>query len=151
MNVVTYPSAILRRPCDDVIVFGQVLRSLVDEMADVMYSADGIGLAANQVGLSQRFVLVDPSAGEVGSELVALANPKIVWLSDELELAKEGCLSLPGVLLLIPRSVACDVEYFDLNGDAKAMRCTGLKARIVQHEIDHLLGVTMLERTRQLF
>ncbi len=150
MDVVTYPSPILSRPCDDVIVFGPELQLLLDSMAEVMYSSDGIGLAANQIGLSQRFILVDPSAGEVGSELVALANPRITWLSDEIDVMKEGCLSLPGVTLSIPRSIACDVEYFDLSGEMKTMRCVDLKARIVQHEIDHLLGIKMLKRTLQL-
>lgn len=150
LEIVTYPNSIITRPCDDVTVFGQELKTLAGDMAEMMYASNGIGLAANQVGKSLRFVLVDQSGGDVGSELVELANPKIVWLSEERDLVKEGCLSLPGVELSITRSVACDVEYFDISGERKAMRCTGLKARIVQHEIDHLMGLTMLNKVGSL-
>ena len=119
-------------------------------MAVAMYAADGVGLAAPQVGLSQRFVLVDPSAGETNDGLVAMANPRVVWRSAETELQDEGCLSLPGVWLPVTRAVACDVEYLDLQGGLRSMRCTGFQARIVQHEVEHLAGVTMLSKVGPL-
>jgi|SRR6478735_340441 len=149
-DIVKYPDPILGRQCDDVTVFGQELKALVDRMAETMYSLEGIGLAANQIGLSQRLVLVDPSAGDVSSEFVALVNPRVKWVSSEREFVKEGCLSLPGTLLAVSRPIACDVEYLDLDGAIRLIRCTGLKARIVQHEIDHLLGVTMFDRVGPL-
>lgn len=144
MRVVTYPDPVLDRPCDDVTEFGLHLKRLADDMAEAMYASRGVGLAAPQVGLSKRFILVDPSAGESANGLVAMANPRIAWTSPELEVQEEGCLSLPGVYLPILRAVACDVVYLDTEGKAQMMRCTGLQARIAQHEIEHLSGITML-------
>lgn len=146
MKVVMYPDPILNRPCDDVTVFDLELKRLADDMAETMYASRGAGLAAPQVGLSRRFILIDPTAGESANGLIALANPTITWLSDELISGEEGCLSLPGIFLPIARSVACDVEYFDLSGTMKSMRCIDWQARIVQHETEHLLGITMLNK-----
>lgn len=146
MKVVTHPDPILDRPCDDVTTFGPSLKALADDMAEVMYASSGVGLAAPQVSLSQRFVLVDPSGGESANALVAMANPQITWFSPEHEVAEEGCLSLPGIWLPIPRPVACDVEYLDTDGVARKLKCTGWQARIVQHEVEHLLGITMLQK-----
>lgn len=145
-DVVKYPDPILSLECADVTVFDQELKALVDHMAETMYATNGVGLAANQVGLSRRLILVDPSGGEVSSELVAFVNPSVTWSSPERDLAKEGCLSLPGALINVSRPIACDVVYLDLDGMLRSMRCTGYRARIVQHEIDHLLGLTMLDR-----
>ena len=150
MKIVIYPDPVLDRSCDDVTMFGLELRSLADNMAEVMYSSRGVGLAAPQIGLSQRFILIDPSAGDSNNELIALANPKITWESDQIDVVEEGCLSLPGVRLSIARPVACDVEYIDLDGKIKSMKCSGLKARILQHEIEHLLGITMLKKVGSL-
>lgn len=150
MKVVTYPDPILDRPCDDVTTFDQSLKRLSDDMAEAMYASHGVGLAAPQVGLSRRFILVDPSAGEAGNELIALANPRITWSSTELATSEEGCLSLPGVFIPIVRPVACDVEYFDIDGEIRSMKCSGWKARIVQHEVEHLIGITMLNKVGSL-
>jgi peptide deformylase len=150
LKIVTYPDPVLDRPCVNVVDFGPDLKRLADGMAEAMYSSRGVGLASPQVGLSLNFVLVDPSAGESANELVVLANPRITWASPEFEVQEEGCLSLPGVLLSIARPVACDVEYLDLEGKTRSMRCTGWKARIVQHEVEHLLGITMLKKVGPL-
>lgn len=150
MKVVVYPDPVLDRPCDDVTAFGIELKRFADDMAEAMYASRGVGLAAPQVGLSRRLILIDPSAGESGNELVALANPKITWTAREMSIEEEGCLSLPGIYLPIARAVACDVEYLDLNGEIKTMRCTGLKARIALHETEHLLGLTMLNKVGSL-
>ena len=150
MKVITYPDPILDRQCDDVTTFDQALKRLADDMAEAMYAARGVGLAAPQVGLLHKFVLVDPSAGEAGNELIVLANPKITWASIELATSEEGCLSLPGVFIPIVRPVACDVEYHDINGEIRSMKCTGWKARIVQHEVEHLAGITMLNKVGSL-
>src|SRR5262249_47699638 len=102
MIVVTHPDPILERPCDDVAEFGSNLKRLADDMAEAMYASSGVGLAAPQVGLSRRFVLIDPSAGESANSMVAMANPRLTWFSSEMETAEEGCLSLPGIWLPIP-------------------------------------------------
>lgn len=150
LRIVTYPDPVLERQCDDVAEFDVDLKRLVDDMAEAMYASRGVGLAAPQVGLSKNIVLVDPSAGESGNQLVAMVNPKITWCGDDLEVGEEGCLSLPGVGLQVPRSMHVVVEYLDIRGQAHRLDCTAWQARIVQHEVDHLLGITMLKRVGRL-
>lgn len=149
MKLVTFPDPILIQKCDDIVIDAST-KQLVDDMAESMYAAGGVGLAAPQVGLARRLVLVDPSAGVAANELIAMANPTVVWASRELEVREEGCLSLPGVSLAIARPIACDVEYIDIGGTLRLLRCTGWKARIVQHEVEHLSGVMMLDKVGSL-
>ena len=150
MQLVTYPSIALNTVCDAVFVgqsTSEELRFIVDKMTDVMYTSEGVGLAAPQVGIMKRIVLVDASGGMSENDLVVLVNPKIVWSSLELEEGSEGCLSLPGINVPIVRSIACHVEYHDITShNTLSLKCTGLKARIVQHEIDHLDGITLVDK-----
>jgi peptide deformylase len=146
MIIVEYPDPILATRCDDVVVFDAAHQSLVASMAEAMYAAHGVGLAAPQVNRLQRILLIDPSGGVEANHLVPMNNPRVIWRSPEVELAEEGCLSMPGVTLHIQRSVAIDVEYHDMAGLRQQMRCTGFKARIVQHEVDHLDGIVMVDR-----
>lgn len=152
MELVTYPSSILGTVCTDT-VHGSVfdvdhdLKNIIEKMADVMYTSHGIGLASPQVGLHNRIILVDPSGGMSENEFVAMINPKFTWLSHEKEENEEGCLSLPGVFVKIIRSLACDVEFYDIiAASTRTMRCTGLKARIVQHETEHLDGILTIDK-----
>ena len=120
---------------------------LVEEarrMGQVMHDALGIGLAATQVGAMHRVLVyrVEPH-----SPVAALVNPEIEWHSAELETAEEGCLSLPGVLVEVERPVHVRVRGRDERGDALTIEATGLEARVIQHEIDHLDGVLILDRT----
>ncbi len=146
LKIITYPDPILSAPCAPVEAFDAQLRQLATGMAEAMYVANGVGLAAPQVGVSKRLIVIDTSAGERASELVTMINPRIVWFSPDLIPGQEGCLSLPGVNLTIVRSGSCDVEYFDLDGVPRSMRCTGLKARIAHHEVEHLSGVTLVDK-----
>ena len=146
LDIVEYPNPVLSQPCHDVTTFDSGLRSIVESMAEAMYAADGVGLAAPQIGWKERILIIDPSGGEEANTMLALINPRVTWRSPEQQLGEEGCLSLPGVRLQIPRSVAIDVEYHDTMGVLKQMRCTDLKARIVQHEVDHLDGIVMLDK-----
>lgn len=150
LTVVEHPDPRLTARCLDVNVFDSALSQLVDSMIDVMYTKSGVGLAAPQVGVLQRFVLIDPSGGDEANQLVALINPSVTWRSVENETEAEGCLSMPGTVLQVPRSVAVDVEYHDVKGQKQVMRCTGFKARIVQHEVDHLDGIMMFDRASSL-
>jgi peptide deformylase len=146
LDIVEYPDPILTQPCHDVTRFDEALRELSGAMAEVMYASNGVGLAAPQVRRKERIVLIDPSGGEEANQLTVMINPRVTWRSPELEVGVEGCLSVPGVTLQVPRSVAIDVEYLDVTGTQQLVRCTEFKARIVQHEVDHLEGIVMLDK-----
>jgi peptide deformylase len=109
-----------------------------------MNDALGVGLAAPQIGLSQRLLVY-----RVGQEapLIALVNPEIEWSSDDGEEAEEGCLSIPGITVDVPRSVHVRVKAQDETGAERRVEASGLEARVIQHEIDHLDGVLILDRT----
>jgi peptide deformylase len=124
--------------------FDDSLRRQVSRMAGIMSDALGVGLAAPQLGISQRLLVyrVGPDA-----PLNVLANPELEWASGELELGEEGCLSIPGVLVDVDRPVHVRVRGVDEEGEERMIEASGLEARVIQHEIDHLDGVLILERT----
>lgn len=150
LKLVKYPNEVLTRPCDLVTEFNDELSALVEGMTNIMYASDGVGLAAPQVGVSRRVLLIDPTGGEDANALMALINPRVTWRSPEQEVGGEGCLSLPGAILQVPRSVAVDVEYHDVMGKQQVRRFTEFDARVVQHEVDHLDGVLMIDRVGRL-
>jgi len=133
----------LRSVALPVAVFDRYLRNEARRMAEIMADADGIGLAATQLGIMHRLLVyrVDPEA-----EPTALANPRIVWHSEELELGEEGCLSIPGVHVQVERPRAVRVQAQDLRGRELTVEAEGLEARVIQHEIDHLDGILILDR-----
>jgi peptide deformylase len=124
--------------------FDDSLRRQVGRMAGIMNDALGVGLAAPQLGISQRLLVyrVGPDA-----PLTALANPELEWASGELELGEEGCLSIPGIMVDVDRPVYVRVRGLDEEGEERVVEASGLEARVIQHEIDHLDGVLILERT----
>jgi peptide deformylase len=124
--------------------FDDELRDEVARMGALMHDALGIGLAAPQVGIAHR-VLVDRV--EPDTPAVALVNPEIEWSSREAEISEEGCLSLPMILVDVERPVAVLVRARDEHGEELVVEATGLEARVIQHEIDHLDGILILDRT----
>jgi peptide deformylase len=125
--------------------FDDALRNQVSRMAGIMSDALGVGLAAPQLGVSQRVLVY-----RVGSEAptVALVNPELEWRSDgEAETLEEGCLSIPGIQLDVERPVHVRVRAQDEHGEPRTVEASGLEARVIQHEMDHLDGVLILERT----
>src|SRR4051794_567909 len=124
--------------------FDDALRTQVARMGGLMHDAIGVGLAAPQVGLSQRLLVygVGPDA-----PLIALANPEIEWRSDETESGEEGCLSIPGITVDVERAVHVRVRAIDETGEERSVEASGLEARVIQHEMDHLDGVLILDRT----
>jgi peptide deformylase len=124
--------------------FDDSLRKQVSRMAGIMGDAYGVGLAAPQLGLSQRLLVyrVGPDA-----PLIALANPEIEWNSDDEEILDEGCLSIPGITVDVERPVHVRVRALDEEGETRLVEASGLEARVIQHEIDHLNGVLILDRT----
>jgi len=124
--------------------FDRTLRDEVERMRVLMHDAMGIGLAAPQVGVSHRVLVyrVEPD-----SPTVALVNPQIDWSSRDEEISEEGCLSLPAVLVEVERPIAVLVRARDEHGEQLIVEATGLEARVIQHEIDHLDGILILDRT----
>jgi len=141
--IVLYPDPVLLTPTQRVETIDDDLRSLVRDMVDTMYAAPGIGLAANQVGVSKRVCIVDLSVGETPGELKVFVNPRIVT-SSGAEVAEEGCLSFPEIHLDIERPFTATVEAEDLNGATFRVAADGLLARAMQHEIEHLEGRVFL-------
>jgi peptide deformylase len=123
--------------------FDAALLAEVQRMGELMHDALGVGLAATQLGVLHRVLVY---RAHVEDPLTALVNPRIEWLSDELEAAEEGCLSLPGVHVEVERSHALRVRARDENGEEIVVEAEGLPARIIQHEVDHLDGILILDR-----
>ena len=124
--------------------FDDSLRKQVARMAGIMGDAFGVGLAAPQLGISQRLLVyrVGPDA-----PVIALANPEIEWTSDNEEILDEGCLSIPGITVDVERPVHVRVRALDEEGETRLVEASGLEARVIQHELDHLNGVLILDRT----
>jgi len=141
----------LRAPAQPVEVFDDELRTLVQDMYETMYHAEGIGLAANQVGVLRQVLVVDiqdeedPPAGRM-----AIINPRIVAVTDELERATEGCLSIPGVDEVVERPRGVRVEGFDPDGKPVVVEAEALLGRALQHEVDHLEGILFIDRLSPL-
>jgi peptide deformylase len=124
--------------------FDDALRGQVARMAGLMSDALGVGLAAPQLGVSQRLLVyrVGPDA-----PVIVLANPEIEWTSDDEEVLEEGCLSIPGVTVDVERPVHVRVRALDEQGEPRSIEASGLEARVIQHEMDHLDGALILDRT----
>jgi peptide deformylase len=139
-----YPDAVLRMRAREVETFDDDLARLAEKMAHLMHDARGVGLAATQVGVLQR-LFVCQFAGD--DEATTIVNPEITKRSRSTEVADEGCLSLQGVLVPVERSVEVTIEGQNLTGAPLKLELEEMDARVVQHELDHLDGVLMLERT----
>ena len=139
-----YPDPVLRLEAQQVEAFDQDLQQLVERMVRLMQDARGVGLAANQVGVLRRVFVVQPDDEE---EARALVNPAIVERSDESEEDEEGCLSMQGVVVGVERPLRVRLEATDEEGNPVTLELEGLPARVAQHELDHLDGVLILDRT----
>ena len=142
---------VLREAAEEVGELGDEVRALVRDMFETMYLAEGIGLAAPQVGVSERVIIVDlGEADEEGAGAIALVNPKVVESSRKKSKAPEGCLSIPGMEEVVERPETVTVEGLDPGGEPWAMEVSGLLSRALQHEIDHLDGVLFIDRVSPL-
>ena len=124
--------------------FDDSLRSQAERMVAIMRDAYGMGLAAPQLGISQRLLVYTVG---MDAPVIVLANPEIEWSSKETEILDEGCLSIPGITLDVDRAVHVRVRARDETGEERLVEASGLEARVIQHEIDHLNGVLILDRT----
>jgi peptide deformylase len=127
--------------------FDAELRGLIDDMVETLYAAPGIGLAAPQVGAPLRVAVIDLSVGKRGGELLTLVNPEFVE-REGMQLEDEGCLSVPGFTATVPRPARVVLRAFDADGTPRTVEGTGLLARALQHEVDHLDGRLFLDRLR---
>ena len=149
-EIVLMGDPVLREPAQEVERFDEGLRSLVRDMFETMYAAEGIGLAAPQVGISSRVLVVDLRREEEPDARVALVNPSITWQSPETDRQPEGCLSIPGLEDVVERPVSVRIEGFDPQGKKLELEVDELYARALQHEIDHLDGILFLDRVTPL-
>ena len=145
--IVRYGQPGLQEQAAPVRVFDADLGRLIDDMVETMYAAPGVGLAAPQVGVPLRICVIDLSVGKRGGELLTLINPEFVE-RDGMQLEDEGCLSVPGFTATVPRPARAVVRALDREGKERTIEATGLLARALQHELDHLDGRLFLDRLR---
>lgn len=153
MKLYTYPDPVLRQKCQKVTGVNDQTRHLLDDMLETMYADKGCGLAAPQVGVLQRIIVLDPNPSD--EDLTArrpmyLVNPEIIWRSEETILFDEGCLSLPDQRAEVERFKQIRVRYINYFGDEQEMLAEGLLAIILQHEIDHLDGILYIDHLSRL-
>lgn len=149
LKIVKYPADVLEARAEDVTEFNDELRKLVADMFETMYHAPGVGLAAPQVGVSQRIFVMDCSGGKDPAQKIAMINPRVLVAEGE-QLGEEGCLSFPGIFFVVKRAARAVVEAEDVDGKTFQLDGTELTARCMLHETDHCDGVLFLERTTPL-
>ena len=143
LPILIYPDPKLHTVARPVDTVDDTIRALVNDMFDTMYDANGVGLAATQVDVHQRVVVMDVS--ETRDQRVVLINPEIEWLSEERQIRDEGCLSVPGMYDGVERAAQVRVRALDENGNSRIIEADGLMAVCIQHEIDHLNGKLFVE------
>lgn len=145
LEILTYPNPVLRKKATPVTEFSSELQTLVQSMAETMYDAPGVGLAAPQIGVSIRIVVIDVSPKDEENNLIVLANPEIIEAEGEV-IEEEGCLSLPELNANVKRAVRVKVKAQDIEGNPFEFEATDWFARVVQHELDHLDGTLFLDK-----
>jgi len=143
LNILRYPDSRLHKIAKPVTVFDARIKTLVADMAETMYDAPGVGLAASQVDVHEQVIVIDTS--ETHSELRAYINPELIWVSPEMQIYEEGCLSVPGVYDGVERHAQVRVRAYDADGKQFELDAEGLLAVCIQHEMDHLKGKVFVE------
>jgi len=150
MPIIVAPDPRLKRKSKPVAKVDERVRKLMVDMLDTMYDSNGIGLSAPQVGVLERVIVVDCAREGEKPQPIKLANPKVVWESDETVVCSEGCLSLPEQYADVERPVAVRVRYLDEQNEIRELDAKGLLATCIQHEIDHLDGVLFVDHISAL-
>lgn len=143
LNILRYPDVRLHKIAKPVTVFDTRLKKLIADMAETMYEAPGVGLAASQVDVHEQLVVIDTS--DAGTDLRVFINPEILWASEEKQVYDEGCLSVPGVYDGVERPARIKVRALDADGNPFEVDADGLLAVCIQHEMDHLMGKVFVE------
>ena len=149
-KIVIEPDPILREKSVKLEKVDDELRALLDDMLETMYAAPGIGLAAVQIGILKRLIVIDISKDQEKKNPLFLINPEIIFKSKKTSIHEEGCLSLPGHFAEIERPAECQVKFIDYNGKKKELQANGLLATCIQHEIDHLNGILFIDYLSKL-
>ena len=149
-TILTEPNSILRQVSEPVEEVGNDERELMQDMLETMYAANGIGLAAIQIGVPKRVIVLDISKKENEKNPMYFVNPIIKNQNSNLSTYEEGCLSVPNIFVEVDRPSTCEVEYLDYNGEKKILKAEGLLATCIQHECDHLDGRLMVDYLSKL-
>jgi len=149
-DIITVPSEILKKKSEPIEKVGKNEKKLIKDLFDTMYASKGIGLAAVQVGILKRILVIDVSTKDEQKKPISLINPIIKRLSDDTSVYEEGCLSIPETFIEIERPKICEIEYIDLDGIKKELKCDGLMSTCVQHEINHLDGKLIIDHLSKL-
>ena len=149
-TILTEPNKILRQVSKPVKKIGKEEQQLMDDMLETMYSANGIGLAAIQIGIPKRIIVMDISKDKDNKNPMYFVNPIIRNKNEEILTYEEGCLSVPDYFAEVDRPKYCEVEYLDYNGENKILEADGLLATCIQHEMDHLEGILFIDYLSKL-
>ena len=149
-KIVIEPDPILRKKSESLEKVDDKIREFLDDMLETMYVAPGIGLAAVQVGILKRIIVIDISKDKEKKNPLFLINPEIIFRSKKTSIYEEGCLSLPGHFAEIERPAECQIKFVDYNGKEKELTANGLLATCIQHEVDHLNGVLFIDYLSKL-
>ena len=150
LKIVYAPDPILKKKCSLLPQVDEHHRNLIKQMFEVMYEANGVGLAAPQVGIDKRIFILDPGAREEEKKPLAMINPTLVSLEDKKVTYEEGCLSFPEHFAEIDRPNQLIIEYLDENNKKKILRTDGFTSRIIQHELDHINGILFVDHLSRL-
>ena len=149
-QIITIPNPLLRKISEPVTSVNNEEKKLMDDMLETMYAAPGIGLAAVQVGVLKRIIVIDLSKDGEKKTPLFIVNPQITFKSDDLISYEEGCLSIPNQFAEIKRPSSCKVNFLDYNGKKKEINADGLLATCIQHEVDHLNGILFIDHLSKL-
>tara|TARA_B100000674_G_C37630121_1_gene818415 strand:- start:225 stop:749 length:525 start_codon:yes stop_codon:yes gene_type:complete len=149
-DIITVPNETLKKISEPIEKVGVNEKKLVKDLFETMYNSNGIGLAAVQVGILKRVIVIDVSTKEGEKKPISFINPVIKNISDETSTYEEGCLSIPDTFIEIERPKICEVDYIDLDGRKKNLRCNGLLSTCIQHEINHLDGKLIIDHLSKL-
>ena len=149
-KILTEPDPFLRQKSEPVEKVDDSIRKIMDDMLETMYNAPGIGLAAIQIGVPKRIIVLDISKDPEKKEPMYFVNPEKIYTSKDQATYEEGCLSVPGQFAAIDRPDKCHIKYLDYNGDSKEIKAEGLLATCIQHEMDHLEGILFIDYLSKL-
>ena len=149
-QILTEPNKILREKSLKIENVDKDIQTLMDDMLETMYAANGIGLAAIQIGIPKRIIVLDISKDPEKKEPMYFVNPEKIYTSKDQATYEEGCLSVPGQFAEIDRPDKCHIKYLDYNGDSKELKAEGLLATCIQHEMDHLEGILFIDYLSKL-